>query len=96
MRLIHPFPPSPVTGVHLEALRHLLGFAVGHHADDADHQQRHADAGDSQHPPLVELLSLCGVKQARTTHTFARTQTHTHGWIADTEREHTHMHTRTV
>lgn len=88
--LIHSFPPSPITVVHLEALRHVLGFAVGHHADDADHQQRHADAGDSQHPPLIELLSLCGLKQARTTHTFARAQTHTHTDGLQTQNGNTH------
>lgn len=96
MRLIHSFPPRPITGVHLEALRHVLGFAVGHHADDADHQQRHADAGDSQHPPLVELLSLCGLKRARTTHTFARTQTHTRMDSRHRTGTHTHAHTHSV
>lgn len=40
--------------------RHVLGFAVGHHTNDANHQQGHTDACDSQHPPLVELLCLCG------------------------------------
>lgn len=34
----------------------LLGFAVGHHTHDADHQQGDADASDGQHPLLVELL----------------------------------------
>lgn len=34
----------------------LLGFAVGHHTHDADHEQGDADAGDGQHPLLVELL----------------------------------------
>lgn len=94
MRPIRSFPPSAVTGENLEALRHVLGFAVGHHADDADHQQPHADAGDSQHPPLVELLSLCGLN-THVQHTHPPTRRHTRGWIADTEQEHTHTHAHT-
>lgn len=34
----------------------LLGFAVGHHTHDADHEQGDADASDGQHSLLVELL----------------------------------------
>lgn len=71
--------------------RHVLGFAVGHHANDAYHQQRHTDASYSQHSSLVELLGLCGWKHTHLTRTFthARTHRHTHRWIADTEQEHT-------
>lgn len=65
--LIIHFPPLTINRVDLEAFaseqllsRHVLGFAVGHHANDAYHQQRHADASYSQHSSLVELLGLCG------------------------------------
>lgn len=34
----------------------LLGFAVGHHTHDADHQQGDTDASNCQYPLLVELL----------------------------------------
>lgn len=34
----------------------LLGFAVGHHTHDADHQQGDTDASDCQHSLLVEFL----------------------------------------
>lgn len=34
----------------------FLGFAVGHHTHDANHEQCDADAGDGEHSLLVELL----------------------------------------
>lgn len=34
----------------------FLGFAVGHHTHDADHQQGDTDASNCQYPLLVELL----------------------------------------
>lgn len=77
--------------------RHILGFAVGHHTNDANHQQRHTDACDRQHPPLVELLSLCGWK-----HTHIQTHTCSHArirsWIIDTcktdRKKYTHTRAR--
>lgn len=81
--------------------RHILGFAVGHHTNDANHQQRDTDARDRQHPPLVELLSLCGWKHTHIqTHTCSHARTHPR--IADRQSQnrqeyaHTHTHTRTA
>lgn len=34
----------------------FLGFAVGHHTHDANHEQRDANAGNGEHSLLVELL----------------------------------------
>ena len=78
--------------------RHILGFAVGHHTNNANHQQRHTDARDRQHPSLVELLSLCEWKHMHIqTHTCSHARAHL--WIADTpktdRRKYTHIHTHT-
>lgn len=74
------------------SFRDILGFAVGHHTNDANHQQRHTDACDGQHPPLVELLGLCKQKNIQKC-TCSHTHTHTH--VSDTTKKDTHAHTPT-
>lgn len=50
-------------GEQTESGEGLLGFAVGHHTHDADHQEGDTDASNCQHSLLVELLRFWkGVK----------------------------------
>lgn len=86
----------------------ILGFAVGHHTNDANHQQGHTDSCDGQHPPLVELLGLCDRKciranthiHMRRRHTFMhcrqRSTVHVHQSCAMHIQTGTHTHTLTV
>lgn len=42
-----------------------LGFAVGHHTDNAHHQKSHTYAGDCQDSLLIELLCFYTVPQTQ-------------------------------
>lgn len=59
VRYVHhvvPFRPKTLPKPVMKLFPLFLGFAVGHHTHDADHEQGDADAGDGQHPLLVQLL----------------------------------------
>lgn len=47
---------QPLVGLSAD---NSLGLAVGDHADDAHHQQSHANPSDGQDPLLVQFLSFC-------------------------------------
>lgn len=59
IRYVHhvvSFGPKALPKTVMKLFPLFLGFAVGHHTHDADHQQGDADAGDGQHSLLVQLF----------------------------------------